>query len=143
MRCSISPPCQPQPRLTLRLHQSPIPDHESRRAGRTTPSVLPAHDAHYLLASTSEIYGDPLGHAARNLLGHVVPSVYAPSTMKLTFREALLAYHGYHGINTRIVRIFNTYGPRMGLDDSALSPILSNRRCAKNHDHLWRRQPTP
>src|SRR6056297_4015536 len=76
------------------------------------------HDARFFMASTSEVYGDPLVHPQpESYWGHVNPigerSVYDEAKR---FSEALtLAYHRYHGIDTRIVRIFNTYGPRMRL----------------------------
>ncbi|MGB9669526.1 MAG: GDP-mannose 4,6-dehydratase, partial [Anaerolineales bacterium] len=79
----------------------------------------------YLLASTSEIYGDPLEHPQRETYwGHVDPigirSVYDEAKR---FAEALtMAYHRFHGIDTRIVRIFNTYGPRMHIDDGRVVP---------------------
>jgi dTDP-glucose 4,6-dehydratase len=78
-----------------------------------------------LLASTSEIYGDPLEHPQKETYwGHVDPigsrSVYDEAKR---FAEALtMAYHRHHGLNTRIVRIFNTYGPRMRLDDGRVVP---------------------
>jgi len=72
--------------------------------------------ARYLLASTSEVYGDPLEHPQReNYWGNVNPvgkrGVYDEAKR---FAEAMtMAYHAAHGLDTRIVRIFNTYGPRM------------------------------
>ena len=75
-----------------------------------------AKGARYLLASTSEVYGDPLEHPQRETYwGHVNPigprSVYDEAKR---YAEAVtMAYHRYHGLDTRIVRIFNTYGPRM------------------------------
>ena len=90
-----------------------------------TLGVARAHRARYLLASTSEIYGDPLVHPQpETYFGHVDPigirSVYDEAKR---FAEALtMAYHRYHGIDTRIVRIFNTYGPRMQLDDGRVVP---------------------
>jgi dTDP-glucose 4,6-dehydratase len=83
------------------------------------------HGARYILASTSEIYGDPLEHPQKeSYWGHVDPiglrSVYDEAKR---FAEALtMAYHRYHHINTGIVRIFNTYGPRMRLDDGRVIP---------------------
>ena len=77
------------------------------------------------MASTSEIYGDPEVHPQpESYWGHVNPigerSVYDEAKR---FAEALtLAYHRYHGIDTKIVRIFNTYGPRMRLDDGRAVP---------------------
>ena len=90
-----------------------------------TLGVARAHNARYLLASTSEIYGDPLEHPQKETYwGHVDPigmrSVYDEAKR---FAEALtMAYHRYHGLNTSIVRIFNTYGPRMRLDDGRAVP---------------------
>jgi len=81
--------------------------------------------AKYLLASTSEVYGDPLEHPqAEDYWGNVNPvgprGVYDESKR---FAEALvMAYHRYHGVDTRIVRIFNTYGPRMRMDDGRVVP---------------------
>jgi dTDP-glucose 4,6-dehydratase len=81
--------------------------------------------ARFLLASTSEVYGDPLVHPqAEDYWGNVNPvgprGVYDESKR---FAEALtMAYHRYHGVETRIARIFNTYGPRMRLDDGRVVP---------------------
>ena len=81
--------------------------------------------ARFLLASTSEVYGDPQVHPQpESYWGHVNPigprGVYDESKR---FAEAMtMAYHRYHGIETRIVRIFNTYGPRMRLDDGRVVP---------------------
>lgn len=84
-----------------------------------------AKKARYLLASTSEVYGDPLVHPqSEDYWGNVNPvgprGVYDESKR---FAEALtMAYHRYHGVDTRIVRIFNTYGPRMRMDDGRVVP---------------------
>jgi dTDP-glucose 4,6-dehydratase len=81
--------------------------------------------ATFLLASTSEVYGDPLVHPQReDYWGNVNPvgprGVYDESKR---FAEALtMAYHHYHGVDTRIARIFNTYGPRMRSDDGRVVP---------------------
>jgi dTDP-glucose 4,6-dehydratase len=78
------------------------------------------HKARFLLASTSEVYGDPQVHPQpESYWGNVNPigprGVYDESKR---FAEAMtMAYHRYHGIDTRICRIFNTYGPRMRADD--------------------------
>jgi len=83
--------------------------------------------ATYLLASTSEVYGDPLEHPQReDYWGNVNPvgprGVYDEAKR---FAEAMtMAYHRYHGCSTRIVRIFNTYGPRMRIDDGRALPTL-------------------
>jgi len=90
-----------------------------------TLGLARANNARFLLASTSEIYGDPLEHPQKETYwGHVDPigtrSVYDEAKR---FAEALtMAYHRFHGIDTRIVRIFNTYGPRMHLDDGRAVP---------------------
>ncbi len=90
-----------------------------------TLGVARVHDARYLLASTSEIYGDPLEHPQKeSYWGHVDPigerSMYDEAKR---FAEALtMSYHRFHGINTSIVRIFNTYGPRMRVDDGRVVP---------------------
>jgi dTDP-glucose 4,6-dehydratase len=84
-----------------------------------------AKRATFLLASTSEVYGDPLVHPQpEQYWGNVNPvgprGVYDESKR---FAEALaMAYHRYHGVETRIARIFNTYGPRMRLDDGRVVP---------------------
>jgi len=89
--------------------------------------VARAQKARFLLASTSEIYGDPLEHPQKESYhGNVDPigmrSVYDEAKR---FAEALtMAYHRYHGLNTSIVRIFNTYGPRMHLDDGRALPNM-------------------
>jgi dTDP-glucose 4,6-dehydratase len=78
--------------------------------------IAKAKGARFLLASTSEVYGDPLEHPQReSYWGNVNPvgprGVYDEAKR---FAEAItMAYHTYHGLDTRIVRIFNTYGPRM------------------------------
>ncbi len=87
--------------------------------------VAKAKGARFLLASTSEIYGDPLEHPqTESYWGHVDPvgprSVYDEAKR---FAEAItMAYHRTHNVDTRIVRIFNTYGPRMQLDDGRVVP---------------------
>ena len=81
--------------------------------------------ARFLLASTSEVYGDPLMHPQReDYWGNVNPigprSIYDEAKR---FAEALtMAYRKMHGVKTRIVRIFNTYGPRMRLEDGRVLP---------------------
>lgn len=84
-----------------------------------------AKSAKFLLASTSEVYGDPLEHPQReSYAGNVDPigprGVYDEAKR---YAEALtMAYHRKHGLDTSIVRIFNTYGPRMRLDDGRVVP---------------------
>jgi len=90
-----------------------------------TLGMARANCARFLLASTSEIYGNPLEHPQReDYWGHVDPigkrSVYDEAKR---FAEALtMAYHRFHDIDTRIARIFNTYGPRMQLEDGRVVP---------------------
>ncbi len=85
-----------------------------------------AKDARFLLASTSEVYGDPLVHPQKeDYWGNVNPigprGVYDEAKR---FAEAMtMAYHRYHAVDTRIVRIFNTYGPRMRPNDGR---VVSN-----------------
>lgn len=82
-------------------------------------------NARYILASTSEVYGDPLVHPQpETYFGNVDPigprSVYDEAKR---YAEAItMAYHRTHGVQTRIVRIFNTYGPRMSLEDGRVVP---------------------
>lgn len=84
-----------------------------------------AKGARFLLASTSEVYGDPLIHPQKeDYWGNVNPigprGVYDEAKR---FAEAMtMAYHRYHGVDTRIVRIFNTFGPRMRLNDGRVVP---------------------
>jgi dTDP-glucose 4,6-dehydratase len=86
-----------------------------------------AKKARMLLASTSEVYGDPLIHPQKEeYWGNVNPigtrGVYDEAKR---FAEAMtMAYHRYHGVETRIIRIFNTYGPRMRLDDGRAIPAF-------------------
>jgi dTDP-glucose 4,6-dehydratase len=86
-----------------------------------------AKKARFLLASTSEVYGDPLVHPQpENYWGNVNPvgarGVYDEAKR---FAEAMtMAYHRFHGVDTRIVRIFNTYGPRMRINDGRAIPAF-------------------
>ncbi|MCX7980707.1 MAG: SDR family oxidoreductase [Bacteroidia bacterium] len=84
-----------------------------------------AKGATILLASTSEVYGDPLEHPQKETYwGHVNPiGVRGVYDEAKRFMEAMaMAYHRTHGVSIRIVRIFNTYGPRMRLDDGRVLP---------------------
>lgn len=86
-----------------------------------------AKGARFIMASTSEVYGDPLEHPqTETYWGNVNPvgprGVYDEAKR---FSEALvMAYHRFHGVETRIVRIFNTYGPRMRLNDGRALPAF-------------------
>jgi dTDP-glucose 4,6-dehydratase len=90
-----------------------------------TLGIAKAHRARYLIASTSEVYGDPEVHPqTEDYWGHVNPvgerSMYDEAKR---FAEAMtMGYYREHGINTHIVRIFNTYGERMRLDDGRVLP---------------------
>jgi dTDP-glucose 4,6-dehydratase len=92
-----------------------------------TLGLAKVKNSRYLLASTSEVYGDPEQHPQREeYWGNVNPigirGVYDEAKR---FAEAMtMAYHREHGIKTHIVRIFNTYGPRMRLDDGRVVPNL-------------------
>ncbi|MBP6638984.1 MAG: SDR family oxidoreductase [Bacteroidia bacterium] len=86
-----------------------------------------AKGARMLIASTSEVYGDPLVHPQdEEYWGNVNPIGYRGVYDEAKrFMEAItMAYHRYHGVETRIVRIFNTYGPRMRLDDGRALPAF-------------------
>lgn len=119
-------PASPNPHSPYGYVNLPIQTMKAGALGtHNTLGVAKAHNARFLLASTSEIYGDPLEHPqVESYWGHVDPiglrSVYDEAKR---FAEALtMAYHRFHGINTRIVRIFNTYGPRMHIDDGRVVP---------------------
>ena len=92
-----------------------------------TLGMAKAHRARYLLASTSEVYGDPQIHPQpESYWGHVNPvgprSAYDEAKR---FAEALtMAYHRAHGLDARIVRLFNVYGPRMRADDGRVIPAF-------------------
>ena len=98
--------------------------------------VAKAKKARILLASTSEVYGDPLVHPQReDYWGNVNPigprGVYDEAKR---FSEAMvMAYHRFHGVETRIVRIFNTYGPRMRVKDGRAIPAFMSQ-ALKNED---------
>ena len=92
-----------------------------------------AKDARCLLASTSEVYGDPLVHPQReDYWGNVNPvgprGVYDEAKR---FAEAItMAYHRFHGVDTRIARIFNCFGPRMRIDDGRAIPAFISQALA-------------
>jgi dTDP-glucose 4,6-dehydratase len=106
----------------------PIPTLKVGALGtHNTLGLAKAKKATFLLASTSECYGDPLVHPqTEDYWGNVNPigprGVYDEAKR---FAEAMtMAYHRYHGIDTKIVRIFNTYGPRMRLRDGRVVPAF-------------------
>jgi dTDP-glucose 4,6-dehydratase len=92
-----------------------------------TLGLAKAKNARFLLASTSEVYGDPLVHPQKeDYWGNVNPigprGVYDEAKR---FAEAMtVAYHRYHGVNIKIARIFNTYGPRMRIQDGRAIPAF-------------------
>ncbi|MCX6376558.1 MAG: SDR family oxidoreductase, partial [Armatimonadetes bacterium] len=98
-----------------------------------TLGLATAHRAVYLLASTSEVYGDPLVHPQKeDYWGNVNPvgprGVYDEAKR---FAEAMaMAYHNAHGVDTKIARIFNTYGPRMRLGDGRAVPSFIEQALA-------------
>jgi dTDP-glucose 4,6-dehydratase len=119
-------PASPNPASPFSYPSLPIQTMKAGALGtHNSLGVAKANNARFLLASTSEIYGDPLVHPQdESYWGHADPigfrSVYDEAKR---FAEALtMAYHRFHQLNTSIVRIFNTYGPRMRLDDGRVVP---------------------
>lgn len=119
-------PASPNPQSPYGYFNLPIQTMKAGALGtHNTLGVARAHRAKFMLASTSEIYGDPTVHPQHeDYAGNVDPigprAVYDEAKR---FAEALtMAYHRYHGVDTRIVRIFNTYGPRMDLEDGRALP---------------------
>jgi dTDP-glucose 4,6-dehydratase len=114
------------PASPVDYQQLPIPTLKVGALGtHKALGLAKAKRARFLLASTSEVYGDPLIHPQReDYWGNVNPvgprGVYDEAKR---FAEAMtMAYHRYHGLDTRIVRIFNTFGPRMRRDDGRAIP---------------------
>ncbi len=121
-------PASPNPQSPSAYFNLPIQTMKAGALGtHNSLGVAKAQGARFLLASTSEIYGDPLVHPqAETYAGNVDPigtrAVYDEAKR---FAEALtMAYHRQHGVDTRIVRIFNTYGPRMDLNDGRALPNM-------------------
>jgi dTDP-glucose 4,6-dehydratase len=121
-------PASPNPQSPSAYFNLPIQTMKAGALGtHNTLGVAKAHGARFLLASTSEIYGDPLVHPqVETYPGNVDPigprSVYDEAKR---FAESLtMAYHRQHGVDTRIVRIFNTYGARMDLNDGRALPNM-------------------
>ncbi|MEE8568236.1 MAG: UDP-glucuronic acid decarboxylase family protein [Anaerolineales bacterium] len=122
----LASPASPNPSSPFGYPQLPIQTLKVGSLGtHNALGVARAHDARFLLASTSEVYGDPQEHPQQeSYWGHVDPigprSVYDEAKR---FAESItMAYHRYHGLKTHIARIFNTYGPRMRLDDGRVIP---------------------
>jgi len=121
-------PASPNPQSPSGYFNLPIQTMKAGALGtHNCLGVARAHAARFLLASTSEIYGDPLVHPqTESYAGNVDPvgprAVYDEAKR---FAESLtMAYHRAHDVDTRIVRIFNTYGPRMDLEDGRALPNL-------------------
>jgi dTDP-glucose 4,6-dehydratase len=119
-------PASPNPASPYGYPNLPIQTMKAGALGtHNCLGVCRAQGARFLLASTSEVYGDPLEHPqAESYWGHVDP--VGPRSMydeAKRFAEAMtMAYHHMHSLDTRIVRIFNTFGPRMRLDDGRVVP---------------------
>lgn len=121
-------PASPNPQSPSGYFNLPIQTMKAGALGtHNCLGVAKANNARFLIASTSEIYGDPLVHPqTEDYTGNVDPvgprAVYDEAKR---FAESItMAYHRYHGVDTRIVRIFNTYGPRMDLEDGRALPNL-------------------
>lgn len=121
-------PASPNPQSKSGYFNLPIQTMKAGALGTHNCLGIARHSgSRFLLASTSEIYGDPEVHPqAETYTGNVDPvgerAVYDEAKR---FAESLtMAYHRFHGVNTSIVRIFNTYGPRMDLEDGRALPNL-------------------
>lgn len=121
-------PASPNPQSPSGYFNLPIQTMKAGALGtHNCLGLARANEARFLLASTSEIYGDPLVHPQKETYaGNVDPvgprAVYDEAKR---FAESLtMAYHRTHDVDTRIVRIFNTYGPRMDLEDGRALPNL-------------------
>lgn len=121
-------PASPNPASPYAYFNLPIQTMKAGALGtHNTLGVAKANHARFLLASTSEIYGDPIEHPQKeSYAGNVdITGPRAVYDEAKRFAESLtLAYHRQHGVDTRIVRIFNTYGPRMDLEDGRALPNL-------------------
>lgn len=121
-------PASPNPQSKSGYFNLPIQTMKAGALGtHNCLGVARINQSRFLLASTSEIYGDPEVHPqAETYSGNVDPvgerAVYDEAKR---FAESLtMAYHRFHGVNTSIVRIFNTYGPRMDMEDGRALPNL-------------------
>jgi dTDP-glucose 4,6-dehydratase len=121
-------PASPNPASPYAYFNLPIQTMKAGALGtHNTLGLAKANNARFLLASTSEIYGDPFEHPQKETYaGNVdITGPRAVYDEAKRFAEALtLAYHRQHGVDTRIVRIFNTYGPRMDMEDGRALPNL-------------------
>ncbi len=125
----LASPASPIDYLRLPLHTLKVGSHGTHH----TLGLAKAHRARFLLASTSEVYGDPQVHPqTEDYWGHVNPigprGVYDEAKR---YAEALtMAYHRQQGVDTSIVRIFNTYGPRMRPHDGRAIPTFLRQALA-------------
>ncbi len=125
----LASPASPIDYLRLPLHTLKVGSHGTHH----TLGLAKAHRARFLLASTSEVYGDPTVHPqTESYWGHVNPigprGVYDEAKR---YAEALtMAYHRQQGVDTAIVRIFNTYGPRMRPHDGRAIPTFCRQALA-------------
>ena len=126
----LASPASPIDYLRLPLHTLKVGSHGTHH----TLGLAKAHRARFLLASTSEVYGDPQIHPqTEDYWGHVNPigprGVYDEAKR---YAEALtMAYHRQQGVDTSIVRIFNTYGPRMRPNDGRAIPNFLSQALAE------------
>ena len=102
--------------------------------GHNALGLAKKHNAKFILASTSEVYGDPLEHPQKeSYYGNVNPigprSIYDEA--KRFIESMTISYHNYHKLDVSIVRIFNTYGPRMKIDDGRVLPTFI-KQASKN-----------
>jgi dTDP-glucose 4,6-dehydratase len=125
----LASPASPIDYLRLPLHTLKVGSYGTHH----TLGLAKVHRARFLLASTSEVYGDPLEHPqTESYWGHVNPigprGVYDEAKR---YAEALtMAYHRQQGVDTAIVRIFNTYGPRMRPFDGRAIPTFARQAIA-------------
>ena len=104
--------------------------------GHNALGLAKKNNAKFILASTSEVYGDPLEHPQKeSYYGNVNPigprSIYDEA--KRFIESMTISYHEYHKLDVSIIRIFNTYGPRMKIDDGRVLPTFINQ-ASKNLD---------
>ena len=130
-------PASPNPKSPSGYFNLPIQTMKAGALGtHNTLGLAKAHNARYLLASTSEIYGDPTEHPQKESYPGNVDTIGTRAVYDEAkrFAEALtMAYYRTHHVDTRIVRIFNTYGPRMDLNDGrALPNFLKQALCGES-----------
>src|SRR3954454_20513607 len=116
-------PASPIDYLRLPLHTLKVGSHGTHHS----LGLAKAHRARFVLFSTSEVYGDPQVHPQKeDYWGNVNPiGPRGDYDEAKRFAEAMtMAYHRYHDVDTKIVRIFNTYGPRMSLRDGRVVPAF-------------------